>query len=78
MVFGASGESEEGKTAVAHVILNRKKLGKWGENIKEVVTLPWQFEPWMTRRKEIGSLSDDDPRYLNAAPIADAVLSGQA
>jgi N-acetylmuramoyl-L-alanine amidase len=77
IVFEASGESMEGKAAVAHVILNRKKLGKWGANIKEVVTRPWQFEPWMTRRKEMESLSEDDSRYQKAAAIADAVLSGQ-
>jgi N-acetylmuramoyl-L-alanine amidase len=77
MVFEASGEPEEGNAAVAHVILNRERLGRWGDNIKEVVTRPWQFEPWMTRRKEIESLSEDDPRYLKAARIADAVLSGQ-
>jgi hypothetical protein len=77
MVFEASGEPEEGKAAVAHVILNRKRLGKWGDNIKEVVTRPWQFEPWMTRRKEIERLSKSDPRYRKAARIADAVLSGQ-
>jgi hypothetical protein len=77
MVFEASGEPEEGKAAVAHVILNRKRLGRWGDNIKDVVTRPWQFEPWMTRRKEIKSLSQDDPRYRKAALIADAVLSGQ-
>jgi hypothetical protein len=34
-------------------------------------------EPWMTRRKEMEKLSTDDPRYQNAAQIADAVLSGQ-
>jgi cell wall hydrolase len=77
MVFEASGEPEEGKAAVAHVILNRERLGKWGDNIKEVVTRPGQFEPWMTRRKEMESLSEDDPRYRQAARIADAVLSGQ-
>jgi cell wall hydrolase len=77
MVFEASGEPEEGKAAVAHVILNRKRLGKWGDNIKDVVTRPWQFEPWMTRRGEIESLSKDDPRYRRAARIADDVLSGQ-
>jgi len=77
MVFEASGEPAEGKAAVAHVILNRKKLGKWGDNIKEVVTRPWQFEPWMTRRSEIENLSTDDPRYRKAARIADDVLSGQ-
>ena len=77
MVFEASGEPEEGKAAVAHVILNRKKLGKWGDNIKEVVTRAWQFEPWMTRRSEMENLSKDDPRYRKAARIADNVLSGQ-
>ena len=76
MVFEASGEPEEGKAAVAHVILNRKKLGKWGDNIKEVVTRPWQFEPWMTRRSEMEK-SKDDPRYRKAARIADNVLRGQ-
>jgi spore germination cell wall hydrolase CwlJ-like protein len=77
VVFEASGEPEEGKAAVAHVILNRKRLGRWGDNIKEVVTRPWQFEPWMTKRKEIENLSENDPRYRKAARIADAVLSGQ-
>lgn len=77
MVFEASGESEEGKAAVAHVILNRKRLGKWGDNIKEVVTRPWQFEPWMTRRSQMENLSKDDPRYRKAARIADNVLSGK-
>ena len=77
IAFEASGEPEEGKAAVAHVILNRQRSGRWGDNIKEVVTHPWQFEPWMTRRKEMVRLSPDDPRYQNAARIADAVLAGQ-
>jgi N-acetylmuramoyl-L-alanine amidase len=77
IVFEASGEPEEGKAAVAYVILNRKRSGRWGDNIKEVVMHPWQFEPWMTRRKEMEKLSPDDPRYQSAARIADAVLTGQ-
>ena len=77
IAFEASGEPEEGKAAVAHVILNRKMSGRWGDNIKDVVTYPWQFEPWMTRRREMESLSPNDPRYQSAAQIADAVLSGQ-
>jgi hypothetical protein len=40
------------------------------------VMKPWQFEPWMTRRREIETLSPDDPRYRKAARIADAVLDG--
>jgi hypothetical protein len=77
MVFEASGETRVGMAAVAHVILNRTRNGKWGDSIKDVVTQPWQFEPWMTRRKEIMKLSPDDPRYLDAAQIADAVLAGE-
>ena len=77
IAFEAPDESDEGKAAVAHVILNRTRNGRWGDNIKDVVTRPWQFEPWMTRRKEMEKLSPHDPRYQNAARIADAVLTGQ-
>jgi spore germination cell wall hydrolase CwlJ-like protein len=77
MVFEASGEPEEGKAAVAFVILNRERSGRWGDDIEEVVRDPWQFEPWMTQRSEMEKLSRSDPRYESAASIADAVLSGQ-
>ena len=77
IAFEASGEPEDGKAAVAHVILNRKWSGRWGDNIKDVVTHPWQFEPWMTRRTEMERLSPNDHRYQSAAQIADAVLTGQ-
>lgn len=77
IVFEAADEPEEGKIAVAYVILNRIKSGGWGDSIKDVVTSPWQFEPWMTRREEIEKLSPDAPSYKNAAQIADAVLAGQ-
>jgi spore germination cell wall hydrolase CwlJ-like protein len=77
IAFEAPHETNKGKAAVAHVILNRKRSGRWGDNIKEVVTRPWQFEPWMTRRKEMEELSPSDPRYRKAARIADAVLAGQ-
>jgi spore germination cell wall hydrolase CwlJ-like protein len=50
IVFEAAGETEVGKVAVAHVVLNRKTRGRWGDTIKAVVTSPAQFEPWMTRR----------------------------
>ena len=77
IAFEASGEPEVAKIAVGYVILNRKKSGRWGDNIKDVVTHPGQFEPWMTRRREIEGLSPNDPRYRSAAVIADAVLSGR-
>jgi len=77
IAFEASDETEIGKVAVAYVVLNRKKSGRWGDTIKAVVTHPEQFEPWMTRREDIETFSLNDPRYQNAATIADAVLSGQ-
>ena len=76
IAFEASNEPDEGKAAVAYVILNRMKSG-WGDKIKEVVTRPGQFEPWMTKREEMQKLSPDDPRYRDAAHIVDAVLAGQ-
>lgn len=77
IAFEASGEPRMAKIAVAYVVLNRKKSGRWGDTIKAVVTHPGQFEPWTTRQREIEELSPDDPRYQSAAIIADAVLSGQ-
>ena len=76
IVFEALGETEIGKAAVAYVILNRKRNGSWGDRIRDVVTYPRQFEPWMTCKDEIEKLSPNDPRYLDAAKIADGVLAG--
>lgn len=77
IAFEAPDEPDEGKAAVAYVILNREKSGRWGDTIKDVVTHPWQFEPWMTKRKEMEDLSTNESRYREAARIADAVLSGE-
>jgi spore germination cell wall hydrolase CwlJ-like protein len=77
IAFEASGEPAMAKIAVAYVVLNRKKSGRWGDTIKAVVTHTGQFEPWTTKRTEIEGLSPDDPSYQSAAIIADAVLSGQ-
>jgi spore germination cell wall hydrolase CwlJ-like protein len=76
LVFEASGETEIGMAAVAHVILNRKMSGRWGDKIQDVVTYPQQFEPWMTRKDDIEKLSTSDPRYLKAAVIVDEVFAG--
>jgi spore germination cell wall hydrolase CwlJ-like protein len=76
IAFEAGHEPAVGKAAVAHVVLNRKKSGRWGHTIRKIVTQPWQFEPWMTRRDEIQKLSPNDPRYRIAARIADRVLDG--
>jgi spore germination cell wall hydrolase CwlJ-like protein len=76
VAFEAGNEPALGKVAVAHVVLNRKRSGRWGHTIRKIVTQPWQFEPWMTRRDEIQKLSPNDPQYRIAARIADRVLDG--
>jgi hypothetical protein len=76
VAFEAGNEPALGKAAVAHVVLNRKRSGRWGHTVRKIVTQPWQFEPWMTKRAEIEKLSPDDAHYRKAARIADAVLDG--
>ena len=41
--FEARGEPIEGQLAVAEVVLNRARSGRYPETICEVVTQPWQF-----------------------------------
>ena len=76
VAFEAGNEPALGKAAVAHVVFNRKKSGRWGHTIRKIVTQPWQFEPWMTRRDEFQKLSPNDPQYRKASRIADSVLDG--
>lgn len=45
LVWGeARGESDEGKSAVAHVVMNRwRRQGFYGNTIRDVIVKPWQF-----------------------------------
>lgn len=46
-VYGeASGEPIEGRIAVACVIRNRLKTGRWGSTYESVCLSPWQFSCW--------------------------------
>jgi spore germination cell wall hydrolase CwlJ-like protein len=47
-VYGeARGEPQEGRSAIAHVILNRVRAGGWwGRTISEVCLKRWQFSCW--------------------------------
>lgn len=55
----ARGQSQEGKEAVASVIMNRVRIGQehqgywWGESVISVCQKPWQFSCW----------NKDDPNY---------------
>lgn len=68
----ASGEGSDGMLAVAFVLLNRQKLGRWGDNLAQVVLAPDQFSCWNTgdpNRKRMAAMKNDDP-VIQAASLA--------
>lgn len=68
----ASGEGQLGEDAVAFVLVNRVKDGRWGTNLASVCLAPEQFSGWNTfdsNRKRIANLKNADP-ILQAAALA--------
>lgn len=75
----AVGEGPEGQSAVAHVILNRAKSGKFGDTIHQVVMAPHQFEPWNDPRdrSKLENLRADSPVYHQLGEIFDKAAMGE-
>jgi N-acetylmuramoyl-L-alanine amidase len=65
----ARGEPIEGKIAVANVIRNRLKSGRWGETYRGVCLWPWQFSCW---KKEGG-----EANYMDVQRLARALVDGE-
>ena len=62
----ASGEPDQGKAAVAHVLVNRLRAGRWGSTLAAVCLAPLQFSSWNSsdpNRKRAAELSIDDPVF---------------
>lgn len=88
LVWGeARGESDEGKRAVAHLVMNRLKLKRYGKTLKEVILKPAQFscfnlgDPNRPKLEKLARNREDkevlDYKLLNKCEvIASAVLSG--
>jgi hypothetical protein len=72
----ANGEPFKGKVAVAAVVKNRLLSGDYGDTVPGVLMAPKQFEPWNTRRRELLSYKQDDPKYQEAAEAVDEAFSG--
>lgn len=76
----AGGEGRLGQEAVAHVINNRLRSGRWGDNLNSVILSPKQFSLWnegdpagvMAR-----NVPADSPRYQSIGQIVDGVFGGQ-
>lgn len=76
----ASGESYEGRVAVAHAVLNRVAHPSWwGTNLTDVLVKRWQFssltapnDPMLVRWPRYG-----DPVFDECLEIANGVLTGE-
>lgn len=71
----ARGEPMEGRKAVAHVLLNRERTGRWGSNLAQVCLAHAQFSCWLTTDpnfKYMTGLSDFDPILLEMAAVLNA------
>src|SRR6266481_3950918 len=74
MIGEASNQSDEGLSAVGHVILNRSRNA--GITPTDVVLAPGQFEPWGSRSRELMSYSSQSEEYKRAAKVFDDAASG--
>lgn len=72
LIGEADGQPEIGVQAVAGVIRNR--AASRGQSIQDVVTAPYQFEPWGTSEsaQRLMSIQPNDPRYIRAAAAWDS------
>lgn len=73
----AADQPDEGQAAVAHVVLNRTRMGDWGKSPTEVVLAPGQFEPWQTRARHLLSIDPASEQYKRTAAIVDAAIKGE-
>ena len=76
-VFGeARGEAIEGQVAVANVIRNRRRLGKWGPSFHDVCLAPWQFSCWMPQggAENHALLTDWAQRLIDQPNPEDALM----
>lgn len=75
----ASGEGPNGELAVAFVLLNRIKAGKWGSNLASVSLARKQFSCWNEddpNRLRAARLDNSDPVIISAQKALNLALSG--
>ncbi len=75
----ARSEPPEGQKAVAHVIINRKKLGRWGANYASVCLAALQFSCWNTvdpNRAQMARVPDDDAILSKCRDVLTEAESG--
>lgn len=77
----ARGEGASGIDAVAHVLVNRVRAGRWGASLASVCLAPYQFSCWNTadpNRSAMAKLADDDAVLAQCRAAVGAALAGAA
>ena len=81
-VYGeARGEGEDGRLAVAHVVLNRFKSGRWfgRDTIADTALMDWQFSCWNPNdpnRELLENIDLDDPDFQHCMYAALGAVLG--
>jgi spore germination cell wall hydrolase CwlJ-like protein len=80
-IYGeAAGEPDQGKRAVAQVVMNRASSGRYSKNVADVCLQPSQFSCWNAndpnRSKIIDLQPNDDETFYLCFTIAGDALAG--
>jgi spore germination cell wall hydrolase CwlJ-like protein len=80
-IYGeARGENQEGRIAVANVIINRANHGGWwGDSIKKTCLKPYQFSCWNAKdpnREKLLKVTIDDEDFRDCLEIAALAVNG--
>lgn len=78
----ARGEPLEGQKAVAHVIINRLRSGRWGKSLAEVCLDHAEFSGWRKPPSDPNfapacRLSDDAAPLVGFAALISAAMEGE-
>jgi spore germination cell wall hydrolase CwlJ-like protein len=76
----ARGESDEGRRAQMHCMLNRLKDGRWGKTLASVCLWPLQFSCCNSNdpnRKIIATLPDNDQTLMKFREYLEDAVSGE-
>lgn len=81
LIYGeASGETLEGKRAVASVVMNRlKRPARYGNSLKDVMLRRWQFSCFeeVPSLRRVTSVPYDDPVFLDCVAVAHLYMVGK-
>jgi hypothetical protein len=74
IVGEAASEPFMGQQAVANVVLNRLRAGRYGDSLENVILAKNQFEPWSTRKAELLAIPRTADTYRTADMAVEAAL----